>query len=141
MKTNQVGIDLIAHSEGCKLTAYRCPAGVLTVGFGHTGPDVHEGMAITADQAKALLAQDLRKFEMGVASYCPVTTENQFSALVSLSYNIGLDNLRISTLRRMHNEGQYSQTADQFLRWNRGGGKILPGLVKRRAAERELYLR
>lgn len=139
MRTNKSGVDLIKQFEGCKLTAYRCPAGVPTVGFGHTGRDVRMGMTITQDQADGFLLNDLRLFEQGVEQLCPVATGNQFSALVSFAYNLGLESLKTSTLRRLHNEGQYSAAQAQFARWVNAGGRKLPGLVRRRAAEAALY--
>lgn len=137
---NKAGLDLIKRWEGCKLTAYVCPAGVLTIGYGSTGPHVKPGMTITQDQADELLRSDLRRFEDFVADRCAPATDNQFAALVSLCFNVGEANLKSSTLRRMHLEGKYGEAADQFARWSRAGGKVLQGLVRRRAEERALYL-
>lgn len=136
---NRTGLALVQQFEGCRLKAYTCPAGVLTIGYGSTGSHVHPGMTITQDQAEELLRSDLRRFEDGVAKLCPVATDNQFSALVSFAFNLGLESLKTSTLRRMHNEGKHGDAAAQFARWNKAGGKVLPGLVKRRAAEAQLY--
>lgn len=136
---NREGLELVKQFEGCKLTAYVCPAGVLTIGVGSTGPHVKPGMTITKEQAEELLRSDLRRFEDYVAANCAPATDNQFSALTSLCFNIGEEALRTSTLRRLHLEGKYDEAAKQFGRWTRGGGKILPGLVKRRAAEEALY--
>jgi len=138
-QTNQAGVDLIKDAEGCKLRTYICPAGVKTIGVGHTGPDVKLGMTITRDRAAELLANDLRKFEVGVAQLCPVTTDNQFAALTSFAFNLGLDNLRVSTLRKMHNAGDYAGAQGQFKRWCHADGRTLPGLVVRRAKEAALY--
>ena len=138
---NADGLKIIKDAEGLRLKAYVCPAGVLTIGYGSTGKHVKPGMVITELEAEQLLMKDLDRFEQGVASFCPVATSNQFSALVSLSFNVGLESLRTSTLRRLHNEGKYGEAAEQFGKWVRGGGKVLPGLVKRRAAERALYLK
>lgn len=141
---NAAGRDIIKLSEGLSLQAYPDPATgdvPWTIGWGHTGPDVHKGLKITRDQAEDLLARDLARFEDGVAEMCPVATDNQFAAMVSLSFNIGLSNFRTSTLRRMHNEGNHAGAAGQFARWSRAGGKVMRGLVKRRAAEAELYAR
>lgn len=136
---NKAGLDLIKQFEGCKLKAYVCPAGVLTIGYGSTGPHVKPGMTITADQAEELLRSDLRRFEDYVAKECAPATDNQFSALVSFCFNVGEGALKSSTLRRMHLEGNYEAAAGQFARWTRGGGKVLPGLVRRREAESALY--
>ncbi len=138
-RTNKAGAHLIQVSEGCMLKAYRCPAGVLTIGYGSTGPHVREGMTITREQADQLLFNDLRRFEQAVEKLCPVTTDNQFAALVSFAFNLGEDALRKSTLRKLHNLADYCCAQKQFARWNKAGGKVLPGLVKRRNLEAELY--
>lgn len=139
MRINRAGIDLIREFEGCRLKAYLCPAKVPTIGYGHTGRDVKIGMTITQDQAEGLLVNDLRLFEQGVEQICPTCTPNQFSALVSFAYNLGLHALEGSTLRKLHNAGEYAAAQGQFARWNKAGGRILLGLVRRRAAEAALY--
>ena len=136
---NANGLALIKQFEGLRLKAYKCPAGVWTVGYGSTGAHVKPDTVITADEAERLLLDDLVRFEQGVALQCPVATDNQFAALVAFAFNVGLESLRTSTLRRMHNEGNYAGASGQFGRWNKGGGKVLPGLIKRRAAESALY--
>lgn len=140
MKTSENGIDLIKKFEGCKLTAYRDPVGVLTIGYGHTGADVKEGQKITQKKADALLKEDLEKFETGVnllilAKYR--FTQNEFDALVSFAYNLGLGNLKKLTGNGKRNKGQI---ADAIPLYNKAGGKVLSGLVKRRKAEQELFL-
>ncbi|AAQ58403.1 lysozyme [Chromobacterium violaceum] len=141
MKTNAAGISLIKQFEGVRLAAYQDMVGVWTIGYGHTGPDVKAGMTITQQQADQLLAADLEKFETGVrkAVIVPLNA-NQFSALVSFSYNLGLGNLRSSTLLRLLNKGDYDGAAAQFPRWNRAGGQAVPGLTRRRKAEQALFL-
>lgn len=136
---NRAGWELVRQFEGCKLKAYICPAGVLTIGYGSTGPHVKPGMVITAEQADELLRSDLRRFEDYVADHCGKTTDNQFSALVSFAFNVGEGALAKSTLRKLHLAGDYAGAQAQFARWTRGGGKILPGLVRRREAEAKLY--
>lgn len=136
---NKAGLDLIKRWEGCKLTAYLCPAGVLTIGYGSTGPHVKPGMTITQDQADELLRSDLRRFEDFVADRCAPATDNQFSALVSFAFNLGEGNLKSSTLRRLHLEGDYAGAKAQFARWNKAGGRVLKGLTDRRAQEADLY--
>lgn len=136
---NRDGLELIKSFEGCKLKAYICPAGVLTIGFGSTGSHVKPGMVITMQQAEELLRSDLRRFEDYVAAKCAPATDNQFSALVSFAFNVGEGALDKSTLRRMHLEGNYEAAAGQFARWNKAGGKVLSGLTRRRAAEAALY--
>lgn len=138
-KTSKAGADLITQFEGVKLTAYLCPAKVWTIGVGHTGLDVKPGLTITRAQADQLLFNDLRRFESAVNRLCPVTTQNQFDALVSFAFNLGEGALEGSTLRKKHNAGDYAGARAEFGRWNKAGGRVLPGLVKRRAAEAELY--
>jgi lysozyme len=94
------------------------------------------------DEVDALLAQDLRRFELGVVRYCPAALAHQgiFDALVSFAFNVGLGNLQRSGLRMKTNRGEYEAAADEFLKWTKAGGKVLPGLVKRRHDERALYL-
>lgn len=141
MKTNTAGLSLIKQFEGCELHAYKCPAGVLTIGYGHTGPDVTPGQVITAHRAEELLQLDLAKFEKAVAAALKVTvTPNQFAALVALAYNIGGAAIAKSTLIRRLNAGKTQEAADQFLVWTKAGGKVLAGLTRRREAERALFL-
>ncbi|MGR2664258.1 lysozyme [Chromobacterium haemolyticum] len=141
MKTSNAGIMLIKSFEGLKLVAYKCPAGIWTIGYGHTGPDVTPGQVITQAQADALLARDLERFEAGVSRLVSVQlNQNQFDALVSFAYNLGLGALQGSTLLRLLNAGDYAGAAAQFPRWNKASGKELPGLTRRRAAEQALFL-
>ena len=136
MKTNTAGINLIKKYEGCILTAYRCPAGVLTIGYGHTGKDVKENMIITKAQAEKLLKADLVEFEKKVSAYDSIYhfNANQFSALVSFAYNIGsIDQLTAKGTRSLE------EISEKMLLYNKAAGKQLPGLVKRRKAEQELF--
>lgn len=140
MKTSSTGRALIRNAEGDKLTAYYCPAGVLTIGVGHTGPDVKPGMRITQAQSDALLSADLAKFEKAVARNVKVAlTQNQFDALVSFTYNLGEGNLRSSTLLKRVNAGDMAGAAAEFGKWNKAGGMVLAGLTRRRAAEAALF--
>lgn len=140
MQLTDQGIQLIQHFEGCRLTAYRDPVGVLTIGYGHTGPDVRVGMVLTQDQADALLGEDLARFAADVRPLVEADlADHQFSALVSLAYNVGIPAVRQSTLLRLLNRGDYWGAANQFGVWNRAGGRVLNGLVLRRAAERDLF--
>lgn len=146
MKTSSNGRALIRQFEGDKLTAYICPAGVLTIGVGHTGPDVKRGMTITQAQSDALLVADLAKFEAAVARLVKVpVTQNQFDALVSFAFNLGGGALGGSTLLKLLNGGRYAEAAAQFSKWDKAtvnGKKVaLPGLTKRRAAEAALFLK
>lgn len=142
MHISDKGLALIKSFEGCVLTAYKCPAGIWTIGFGSTGPHVKPGMVITAPEAEALLKRDLSRFETGVNAMVEgaATTSDQFSAIVSLAFNVGLANVAKSTLLKKHKRADFKGAADEFLRWNRAGGRVLAGLTRRRAAERRLYL-
>lgn len=141
-RTNLAGRQIIKDAESLRLRAYRCPAGKWTVGYGDTGPDVVPGLVITEEDAEERLARRLtEEFEPGVEQLLAVeVTGNQFSALVSFAYNVGLGALADSTLLRKLNAGDPDGAADEFGRWTRSRGRVLPGLVTRRAAERELFL-
>lgn len=138
-RTSAEGRALITHFEGEKLASYLCPAKVWTIGVGHTGPDVKPGMTITRPRSQELLAADLARFEAAVNRLAPKTTQAQLDALVSFSFNVGEAALARSTLLRLHNAGDYAGAAQQFALWNKAGGKVLPGLMARRAAEATLY--
>jgi lysozyme len=140
MQTSERMRALIGSFERCRLAPYQDAVGVWTIGYGHTGPDVTaRSPAITQHQADELLREDLRKFEEHVERLCPVTTQHQFDALVSFAFNLGQGSLSSSTLRRLHNAGDYTAAANEFQRWNKGAGRVLPGLVRRRAAEAAVY--
>ena len=140
MRTSQRGLNLIKSFEGLRLQAYQDSVGVWTIGYGTTR-GVNAGMTITKEQAERMFLNDVQRFEPEVERL--VTTklnQNQWDALVCFTYNLGAANLESSTLRRLLNAGDYAGAADQFPRWNKAGGKVLAGLVRRRAAERELFL-
>jgi lysozyme len=139
-RINAAGLALVKRFEGCKLTAYRCPAGVLTIGFGSTGPHVKQGMTITEAEAEALLVKDLERFEEGVEVIAGPSNDDQFSAMVSLAFNIGLGAFATSTLVKRHKMGNHTGAANAFLSWKMAGGRVLAGLLRRREAERRLYL-
>ena len=146
MKTSQVGIELISSFEDTKLQAYDDGVGVWTIGIGTTiypnGVKVKKGDKCTLEQAKEYFAHDLKRFESSVNNLVEVPlSQNQFDALVSLTYNIGSTAFKNSTLLKKLNAKDYAGAADQFLVWNKGGGKVLKGLVKRRASERALFLK
>ena len=141
LKTGNKGIELIKQFEGCKLTSYKCPAGVWTIGYGHTA-GVYEGQKITHEEVETLLKNDLKKYEKYVNDYVKVElNQNQFDALVSFTYNLGPGSLKKSTLLKKINQNEFEAAAEEFLKWVKANGKTLPGLVKRRKAERELFLR
>jgi lysozyme len=139
MNISQEGLDLIKHFEGLRLDAYKCPAGVWTIGYGSTGPHVYEGLTITEEGAEAFLRADVMRFEEGVAKSAGECTQGQFDALVSFAFNLGLGALRSSTLLKLHKAGDHVGAAAQFGRWTLAGGKRLQGLIRRRAAEAKLY--
>ena len=143
MNISQNGVNLIKRYEGLRLKAYK-PVKTekyWTIGYGHYGADVTEGMEITEKRAEELLRQDLKKFEGYVNSYVKVKlTQNMYDSLVSFTYNCGGGALKSSTLLKLLNKGDYNGAASQFEKWTKGGGKVLPGLVKRRKEEKELFL-
>lgn len=137
------GIELIKSFEGCRLEAYKCQAGVWTIGYGHT-QDVYEGKKITKEEAERLLASDLAKFEMGVrnilGSVANGMRENKIDALVSLAFNIGLSAFQKSTLCRLVKaDSEDKAIAKEFAKWVYAGGVKSKGLVRRRKAEADMY--
>lgn len=145
MQTSEKGIALIKQFEGCKLTAYQDSVGVWTIGYGWTQPvdgkPIRAGMTIKQETAERLLKTGLVSYESDVSRLVKVgLTQGQFDALVSFTYNLGGRSLSTSTLLRRLNAGDYAGAADEFLRWNKAGGKVLNGLTRRREAERALFL-
>ena len=139
MRTGDEGIALIRYFEGCRLGAYLCPAGVWTIGYGHT-KGVKEGETIDQEAAEAFLIEDLEEFEGYVTEMVEVPlSQSQFDALVSWTFNLGPGNLERSTLLAKLNQGEYTDVPFEIKRWTRAGGVILPGLVKRRNAEAALF--
>lgn len=140
MKISSDGLKLVKEFEGCKLTAYTCAAGVLTIGFGSTGSHVVPGKTITQAEAETLLIKDLGRFETAVDKYVKVpVTQAMFDALVSFAFNCGEGALAESTLLRLLNQKDYTGAAAQFDRWVKGPNGALPGLVRRRDAEEALF--
>ena len=132
---------MIKTWEGCRLNAYKCPAGVWTIGYGHT-EGVKAGMTITQQQADAMFDEEIEKFEKQVRPLVAdvALTQNQYDSLVSLAYNIGVGALRKSTLLKKVKANPNDPTIrTAFMQWIRGGGKILPGLQKRREMEANHY--
>ncbi|HDU4318678.1 TPA: lysozyme [Klebsiella aerogenes] len=145
MQTSEKGIALVKQFEGCKLTAYQDSVGVWTIGYGWTQPvdgkPIRAGMTIKQETAERLLKTGLVSYESDVSRLVKVSlTQGQFDALVSFTYNLGARSLSTSTLLRKLNAGDYAGAADEFLRWNKAGGKVLNGLTRRREAERALFL-
>ena len=150
-------LKMIAHHEGTRYKPYRCPAALWTVGVGHVlYPDQAklpmaerltyplksaDNRVWSKDEVNSLLEYDLKRFISGVSRYCPAPlTQGQLDALVSFSFNVGLGTLQRSTLRQRHNRGDFTGAAEEFLKYTKGGGKVLKGLVNRRNDERVMYL-
>ena len=157
MKVSQRCKEMIKHHEGVRFKPYRCPAKLWTVGVGHVlYPDqgrlplderdayplkAEDNRVFSGTEVDGILGADLRRFEVGVAKLFPVgLTQGQNDALVSFAFNLGLGGVQRSTLRQKVLRGEIEAAADEFLKFTRGGGKILPGLVKRRNDERALFL-
>jgi lysozyme len=139
MKTSEKGLALIKEFEGFRALAYLCPAGVWTIGWGHTR-GVTEHDRVTEEMATDMLIEDLAWSEAAVKQYVTVPlNQNQFDALVSFTFNLGQGALAQSTLLRLLNSGEYTAAALQFGRWVKAGTQTLPGLVRRREAERALF--
>ena len=139
-KTGPLGVQLIKDFEGLRLDAYECPAGKWTIGYGSTA-GVRKGMSVTLEEAEERLRRDLQFFEAGVAKAVNVKIkQNQFDALVSFAFNLGLGSLKSSTLLKLLNEEKDTSAADQFLRWKFVNGQESAGLLRRRRAERELFI-
>ena len=156
MNVSQKCINMIKHHEGVRTKAYQCPALLWTIGVGHVIDPNHAKVplaerkalpipagwdrSLSMEEIDEILRKDLARFEAGVARLCPVKlTQGQFDALVSFSFNVGLGNLQNSTLRMKVNRGDMEGAAEQFLVWTKAGGKVLPGLVKRRTHEKEMF--
>ena len=143
MKLSENGQNLIKEFEGLKLKAYRCSSNKLTIGYGHTGKEVFEGMTITKEEADIFFKYDIVRFENAVKRLVKVPlNQNQFDALVSFTFNCGEDakGLGGSTLLKLLNAGDYTGAAEQFKRWVYSGNVVSLGLQKRRKIEKELFL-
>jgi lysozyme len=158
MKVSDSAIEVIKHHEGKRNHPYLCPALLWTIGYGHVLYPEQAKLKLEERKAyplrpehdkiwsdggiDAILRSDLARFESGVIRLCPRAADSQahFDALVSFAFNVGLGNLQSSTLRMKFNRGDFAGAADEFPKWNKGGGRILPGLVLRRADERALFL-
>lgn len=147
MIVNDAGKSLIKKWETLQTKAYLCPAGVPTIGYGHTGEDVKLGQTITEHQADVILDLDLEKFEEGVEKLLEGTeyNQNEFSALVSFAFNLGVHALEASSLLKFYRQGHKFYAAQEFAKWvyakTSKGFEKLPGLVKRRKEEAELFLK
>jgi lysozyme len=141
MRCNESGLSIIREFEGLRLKAYHCPAGVLTIGYGHTR-GVKQGDTVTEEIAERLLLQDVATVEAAIPRLITVPLNtNQFSAICAFLFNIGSDRLRGTRSQSVLNRGHYLEFADRLLIWNKANGKELSGLTRRRKAERELFLK
>lgn len=145
MKISQVGLDLIKKYEGYRDKSYLCPAGVWTIGYGTTvinGKPVRRGMVCNKEQAQEWLENDANRFLESIERLIREDVElnqNQIDSLASFVYNVGIGNFKKSTLLKQLNEGFNVLAAEEFKRWNKGGGRVLGGLVDRRAEEARLF--
>tara|TARA_S200002703_G_scaffold151763_1_gene151507 strand:- start:566 stop:1048 length:483 start_codon:yes stop_codon:yes gene_type:complete len=139
MNISQEGLSLIKKFEGCELEAYKCAAGVLTIGYGST-KGVKEGDTITQEEADNLILHEMEEYEGYVKDAVTVDLkQNQFDALVSWVFNLGPANLKASTMLKVLNNKEYDDVPTQIKRWNKAGGKVLQGLIRRREAEALLF--
>mgnify|MGYP003647031744 FL=1 len=139
MNISQEGISLIKKFEGCELEAYKCAAGVWTIGYGHT-KDVKEGNSITKEEAESMLVHELQEYCNDVDIAVKVDLkQNEFDALVSWTYNLGPTNLNSSTMLKVLNEGKHDEVPAQMKRWNKASGQVKEGLVRRREAEALMF--
>ena len=144
MKMSGGGLNLLKDFEGLRLKAYLDPVGIWTVGYGHTSaagaPVVTSDLAITKSEAVEILKRDLTQYEDGVRKLVKVElTQGQFDALVDFAYNAGVGALAKSTLLKRVNAGKFNEVPAEFMKWTKGGGRELPGLVRRRRAEAKLW--
>ena len=158
MKVSDSAVEVIKHHEGKRNKPYSCPALLWTIGYGHVlypeqaklKLEERKAYSLRPEHDKiwsdggidAILRSDLTRFESGVLRLCPgaINSQAHFDALVSFSFNVGLGSLQSSTLRMKYNRGEYEAAADEFLKWNKGGGRVLLGLTRRRLAEQALFL-
>ena len=139
MIISEEGKNLIKKFEGCELEAYKCAAGVPTIGYGHI-KDVSMGMTITQSEADEMFNHEIKEYETYVNTAVTVPlSQNQFDAIVSWVFNLGNGNLKASTMLKVINSGDHAGVPAQIKRWNKAGGKVLEGLVRRREAEALLY--
>ena len=148
MQTSQNGIDLIKQFEGYFPHTYTCPAGIITIGYGHTGSEAYWDNEVTEREAERLLIADLVTVEGSIETLVKVKlNQNQFDSLASFVFNLGASALKRSTLLRLLNNGDYTGAATEFCKWNKyknrvtGEIKILPGLIRRRCEEAILFLK
>ena len=157
MKVSEKARKMLMHHEGVRFRPYRCPAALWTVGVGHVIDPAHIGVKfedrknlpipegwdrkLGMAEVESILEEDLRRFERGVERLCPSgLNQRRFDALVSFAFNVGLGALQRSSIRARHNRGDYQGASEAFMMWTKAAGKVMPGLVRRREDERNLYL-
>ena len=137
---SEAGLALTKNFEGLNLAAYVDQRGVWTIGYGHTGPNVHAGLQITEEEAEVFLESDITGAVAGVNRLVTSPlTQNQFDALVDFTFNLGCASLMHSTLLRRVNAGEFAEAAREFLLWDHVRGRVFPGLLRRRQAEMEMF--
>ena len=142
MNISKNGIELIKEFEGLKLESYKCPAGIWTIGYGHTGKNIIKGMKITKKEAEDYLCNDLKIHSKYIKRLVKVEiNQNQTDALISLEYNIGYNAFKNSTLLKLLNQGKYLEASKEFDKWVYSNNKKLKGLLLRRKKEKELFLK
>jgi lysozyme len=144
MRMSAAGLAIVKEFEGLRLKAYKCPAGVWTIGYGHTSaagkPKVNAELVITREDAEDILKRDLVQYEDCVREQVQIgITQSQFDALVDFTYNVGTSQFSRSTLLKRVNAGRFDEVPAEFMKWIKGGGRELPGLVRRRRAEVKLW--
>lgn len=140
MTTSGDGLNLIKRYEGCRLKAYKCPAGVWTIGYGHTR-GVKDGMTITQAIADQLLIEDVKPCEKAINALGINLRQGQFNALVSFIFNLGTGNFNSSTLKKKIVAGAADrEICDEFKKWVKAGGKVMAGLIKRREEEAAMWM-
>jgi lysozyme len=140
MNISNAGLNLIKQFEGIRLKAYLCPAGVLTIGYGHT-LNVKVGQVITEAEAELLLMKDLIPVENAIESLVKIElSQGQYDSLCSFIFNLGVSAFRMSTLLRQLNKGNYVEAAEEILKWNKANGQVNKGLMIRRQAEHRMFL-
>lgn len=141
MVPSRNALDLIKKFEGCKLESYKDSGGVWTVGWGTTGPGIVEGLTVTQGVADAMLLGHIREIALDITPLVKlIPNQNQFDAIICLTYNIGVGAFKASTLLKCLLTRQFDKVAEEFLKWNHVHGKVVAGLTARRQAERSLFL-
>jgi lysozyme len=143
MPALEILVKLIRDSEGCELTAYQCPAGVWTIGWGYTGNDIKKGLVWTqekADECLLVIAMKTIDYALNASPILKTASPSKQAAIADFIYNLGIGNYKSSTLKKKVDEGRWSEAFTEIQRWNKCGGKVLKGLTVRRNKEATLLL-